>query len=135
MLHPTPPAPAPLRGGRLCRQVSQVSFAVRSHYIGWFVAVTFKQIQEAVVLRQGGMGKIWQYQVSHSWLTIRLTAPSLFGNFHLRCGDCDRAEFDTCWSPAAVQVERIADRFLVHDGAHLRVECGILDGVYNVEPY
>lgn len=86
-------------------------------------------------MRRGGMAKIWKYEVGHAWLTIRLTAPQLFGNFHLRCGACDRAEFDTCWSPAAIQIERLKNGFLVHDGSHLRVECGVIEGNYNVEPY
>ena len=97
--------------------------------------MTFKEIHEALALRQGGAAKVWEYRVSHGWLVIRLTAPHLVGNFHLSCGDCERVEFDACWSPAAVRVERTAGGLLVQDGAHLHVECGVVAGAYNVEPY
>ena len=96
--------------------------------------MTFKQIQEALAARSGGQAKVWGYRVSHKWLVIRLTAPQLAGNFHLSCGDCERVEFDAAWFGAAVQVEQAEDGFLVHDGAHLRVECGIVEGAFNVEP-
>ena len=96
--------------------------------------MTYKQIQEAVAARSGGQAQVGEYRVSHQWLVIRLTAPQLAGNFHLSCGACERAEFDTTWFGAAVQVERTDDGFLVHDGAHLRVECGVVEGAFNVEP-
>jgi hypothetical protein len=97
--------------------------------------MTLKQIQEALAAHHDGMAKAWSYEVSHQWLTVRLTAPQLCGNFHLRCGDCERVEFDTCWSPTAVQIEQVVGGFLVHNGAHLRVECGGIEGDYNVQPY
>ncbi len=96
--------------------------------------MTLKQIREALALREGGIVQAWEYSVSHQWLTIRVTAPSLTGNFHLRCGDCDRAEFDTYWSPASLTVEMLGEGFLVHDSDHLRVVCGIVEGVFNVAP-
>ena len=97
--------------------------------------MTLKQIQEALGVRRGGTAKIWEYQVSHQWLIIRLTAPHLVGNFHLSCGACERAEFDTCWSPVTVQVEQVTGGFVVSDGAHLHIKCGVLEGTFNAEPF
>jgi len=96
--------------------------------------MSLKQIQEALEIRYGGAAQVWSYSVSHQWLTIRLTKHGLAGNFHLLCGACDRLEFDTAWLDSNLQVERSEAGFVVRDGAHLRVECGIVTGRYNVPP-
>jgi len=80
------------------------------------------------------MAKAWEYHIGHQWLTLRIIAPSMAGNFHLRCGACERVEFDTYRSPVSTQVERHDDSFLVQDGNHLRVRCGIIEGFYNIAP-
>ena len=92
------------------------------------------EIQEALDLRRHGHARPLDYRVSHQWFILRITAPDLAGNFHLLCGACERVEFDTHWGPLNIRVERDGDDFLVHDGAHLRVRCGLLAGEYNVPP-
>lgn len=96
--------------------------------------LTPEEVQQALDLRRKGKAQIWNYQVSHQWLTLRITAPDLAGNFHLMCGACERAEFDSCWQPINIRIERIADGFLIQDSLHLRVKCGLVTGKHNVQP-
>ena len=95
---------------------------------------SLRDVREAVSLRRGGRAQVLEYQAGHQWLTLRLVKPGLAGNFHLRCGACERVTFETQWEPASVEVEEAAHGFVVHDGAHLRVECGLVEGEYNVPP-
>jgi len=96
--------------------------------------MTLYRIQNALDLRRGGAAQPWEYQVSLQRFTLRITAPELAGNFHLVCLACERLEFDTNWSPIAVTVEQRESGFVVYDGPHLRVECGVVAGEYNVLP-
>src|SRR5262245_54681711 len=95
---------------------------------------TVQRIKEALLLRRGGNAQVWDYQVSHQWLTIRLEKRGLAGNFHLRCGGCDRVSFETWWEPANFEVQQYEHGYIVHDGANLRIECGLIEGEYNVSP-
>ena len=96
--------------------------------------LTPQEVQQALDLRRRGKAQIWKYQVSHQWLTLRITAPDLAGNFHLMCGDCERVEFDTHWQPINITIERTDDGFLVQDNIHLHVKCGLIVGEYNIQP-
>jgi hypothetical protein len=93
-------------------------------------------IREALRSRRGGTAVPWEWQVSHSWFTLRVEHPRLAGNLHLVCGACDRVEFDARLLDCDVQIEEPGAglRFRVIDSHRLLVVCGLLHVEYNVPP-
>ena len=100
--------------------------------------MTTPEIQEALDLRQDGVARVWGYQCSHSWFELRITSPSLAGNFHIKCGGCTRCTFDIQIARPKIQIqpapEGAGHGWIVQDGDRLQIHCDIIIGNYNVQP-
>jgi hypothetical protein len=96
--------------------------------------MTLEEIREALDARCDGHALAWGYSASLSVFALRITSPRLAGNFHLHCSACSRVEFDMSWEQPQIAIERAANGYVVRDGTHLYVACGIVAGHYNVPP-
>jgi hypothetical protein len=96
--------------------------------------LSVEEIQQALDLRKDGWSRVWNYQASHSWFELCVVSPKFAGNFHLFCGACTRIECDISWMPLYIQIEKVGNDYIVKDGAHLFVKCGLFVGKYNVPP-
>jgi hypothetical protein len=96
--------------------------------------MTLDEIREALNARRDGQARAWGYDSSFSRFALRITSPSLAGNFHLHCEACSRVEFDMSWERPEIAIERVANGYMVRDGTHLYVACQVVAGHYNVPP-
>jgi hypothetical protein len=84
----------------------------------------------------GANAKLWEYNVSHKSLVIRLEEPGKSGNLHLCCVDVDHICGPTTWGNALIKVTHRADGgFLIADeGADLTVIAADVEAAENCKP-
>ena len=89
----------------------------------------------AIAECRGAIVTLWEYTVSLSQLTIRVTRPGERGNLHLVFNGCQRVEADSSWIDADLQIQVRGDLFTLTDArAKCLIEYGSLRVLRNVEP-
>lgn len=94
------------------------------------------ELRRTIELTRGAIATIWEYSVSLSQLTIRITWPDRKGNFHLICNACQRMEMLTAWGNLDFTFHASDDGFyrLEDPKGQFFVECGMIRVQRDVEP-
>jgi len=85
------------------------------------------QLNERLSAWHGTRAELWDYTVSHSILRLHLSRSPNGPSALLGMYACKRVSFSSGWERATVSVSQLSDdpiKYLVTDGANLRVECG-----------
>jgi len=95
-----------------------------------------EDIQTALVECLGSVVTPWEYTVSLSQLTLRISRPGERGNLHLVFNDCKRIELETGWSDADLRIEMTPDGSVTLTDIRARclVKAGLLRVFRDVEP-
>ena len=85
------------------------------------------ELNERLSTWRGIRAELWDYTVSHSILRLHLSRSRNGPSALLYMYACKRVSFSSGWERATVSVSQVSDdpmKYLVTDGANLRVECG-----------
>lgn len=85
---------------------------------------------------QGANGMLWEYQVSHKILTIRLQHLNYKGNLHIICGDTSLISGPVKFQHIHFIIECIDEEIwkITEINSGLSLVCGIIELKENVEP-
>lgn len=87
----------------------------------------------------GSHGRLWEYQASHSTLTVRLYREGTDENLHVVCLGCKHIKMPNDMKSANLRAERREtvegiDFILTDEQNHVEIRCGLMFTFRNVEP-
>jgi hypothetical protein len=95
-----------------------------------------ENIADAISESKDAVATVWEYTVSLSQLTIRISWPESAENLHIVCNACRRIEVSPAWGKVDLIIEYKSQDILVlrDDVGRFYVECGLIRAFRNVEP-
>ena len=99
----------------------------------------FKSFYTFLKRWNGGEAIIWDYNRSHSCLTIRITSKTREGNLHLICLGSERVSGPFKWNNCSFEIYDISSDeepvfALIDETVNFRIEAGILEVKENCKP-